>query len=172
MKSVRPSGSFSPSVVRSHKPRISREDRYIQKLEAHIEASKKLVDYSLERFDILIISLSSGGLVFSVGFVKDLIPNFAKIDHVLLKLSWVGFAAALIVNLVTQITSYLSSDLEIKISKNLIRQKRLKKTKGNLKRQQVRCSVYNSCTEGGNYVCLGLIIASVVLLVIFIWNNI
>lgn len=78
---------------------------------------KKLLeirDYSEEQFDKLIIYLSSGGLVLTVGFVDNLI----EIDHSscfsLLITTWISFTLSLIINLFSHRTSLRSTDLELK----------------------------------------------------------
>lgn len=54
---------------------IDKENRYIEKLEAHIKSCKEASDYSIGRFDILIITLASGALGFSMSFIKDIVEK-------------------------------------------------------------------------------------------------
>ena len=51
-------------------------DRRLSKLEKHVEFAKGSSKYSSDRFDILIISLATSSLILSIGFAKDVIPNF------------------------------------------------------------------------------------------------
>ena len=48
--------------------------------------------------------MSTTALVLSIGFVKDLIPNFKEIDTSYLKFSWLLLSLSLILNLISQVT--------------------------------------------------------------------
>lgn len=146
-------------------------ERYIQRLEAHVEATKENVDYSLKRFDILIISLSSGGLGLSIGLVKNLIPNLDDVDTTFLKYSWALFGGALILNLLSQVTSYFANINEMKIVTNLIREKRNKAIKGNQNWLEFIKSTNNFFTNFFNAFSLFAFIAAVIFLIIFISNE-
>lgn len=142
--------------------------RYIDNLEKHIDTTKEAVKYSLERFDILIISLSSGGLVLSIGFVKDVIKDFKCVDPVFLKISWGLFALSLITNLLSQVTGYYANKFEIKISKNILRKQREKDEKGNQNRFLKLKGSYDFLTNFFNGLCLLSLIGAIVFLIIFI----
>jgi len=78
---------------------------------------KKLLEirnYSEEQFDKLIIYLSSGGLVLTVGFVNDLIEIDQSNCISLLITTWISFTLSLIINLFSHRTSLRSTDLELK----------------------------------------------------------
>jgi hypothetical protein len=69
---------------------------------------------SERHFDKQIVYLSAGALVFSVGFVKDIIgENTVPVDNWLLITSWICFASSLIINLFSYLTSRESADNEI-----------------------------------------------------------
>lgn len=69
---------------------------------------------SERQFDKQIIYLSGGALVFSIGFVKDIIGDKAEPDcKWMLVLSWICFAIALIVNLFSYLSSKKAIDGEI-----------------------------------------------------------
>lgn len=153
-------------------PSSDNSDRYIEKLETHIESTKEIVKYSLERFDILIISLSGGGLVLSISLVKDVIKNFDKIDHALLKLTWIFFGVSLVLNLFSQITAYYANKEEIKISKNLIRKKRKRPIRQNLTKLECIKSTLNFFTVTLNALCILSFVVAIILLIIFMNNNI
>ena len=138
-------------------------ERYIQKLENHIDSTKDAVKYSLERFDILIISLSTSGLILSIGFVKNIINDFDKVNLTLLKISWLLFALALISNLFSQVTGYFANKKEIRISINLIRKKRGKSIKGNQDKMEKSKKIFDSFTNWLNGVCLACLILAIVI---------
>ena len=145
--------------------------RYIENLEAHIKSCKESANYSISRFDVLIISLSTGALGFSISFIKDVSPKTVYNNLYLLKISWVLFSASLILNLLSQVTSYYANKYEIKISKSIIREE-----KGNnnlLNREKVekwKC-ILDTWTMYLNGVSLLGFILGIIFLIIFTCNN-
>lgn len=150
----------------------SDDDRFIKNLQLHIDSTNQIAKYSLERFDTLIISLSGGGLVVSISLVKDVIKNFDKIDHGLLKVTWVFFGLSLVLNLFSQITAYYANKEEIKISKGLIRKKRLKPAKHNHERLECIKKWLNNFTVSFNALCVLSFVVAIILLIIFMNKNI
>jgi len=145
--------------------------RFIKNLEKHIDNTNQNLKYSLDRFDILIISLSSGGLIFSMGFVKDILSSDTEINYILLKISWILFGGSIISNLLSQVTGYFANSLEIKISKNIIRQERGKSFKGDQNKFEKNHRRYNSLTKYLNGSSLTFLIGAVILLIIFVSIN-
>lgn len=92
------------------------ENDHIIALEAWIKTRKKDLNYAYEQFDKLIILISSGGLVLTIGFVRDIVEINADTNTGLLKGSWYLLTAALIINLLGQIMSLIANNLEIKIT--------------------------------------------------------
>jgi hypothetical protein len=145
--------------------------RFIKKLEIHIENTRSNLKYSLDRFDILIIALSSGGLVFSMGFIKDIISPEVETNFLLLKIAWILFGSSIISNLLSQVTGYFANKLEIRITKNIIRQEREKPIKGNKEKDECNKKIVNYLTYFLNGTSLVLLIGAVILLIIFLSTN-
>lgn len=143
------------------------EDRFIKNLEAHIERTDLNLKYSIDRFDILIISISSGGLVFSMEFVKDLLTKKPDIDFLPLKISWVLFSLSIVLNLLSQVTGYYANKYEITITKNIIKQERNKPIKGNQNNLELGHKIFNSLTIIFNGLSLLFLISAIIILVIF-----
>jgi len=144
------------------------DEEYIKRLQDHILLSQKTMSYSVERFDVLIISLATSGLLISIGFVKDVITDFRLVDPVLLKLSWLLFAGALIMNLISQVTGYFANDSALDISKDLLRVEQGKKSLINENKKEFQQKLFDWCTwtlNGGSLLCL---ITGIITLVIFI----
>lgn len=146
-------------------------EKYINKLENYSEKIQKSIDYSVERFDILIISLSTSGLIVSIGFVKDIFKDFESIDTQLLKASWLLFTLALIMNLISQITGYYAHKYDLDITNDIIRIKNGKKSKINKERSNCIMLVLNNSTQILNGLSLLSLISAIIILVIFISNN-
>jgi hypothetical protein len=142
--------------------------RYISKLESHLETTRENVKYSLDRLDILIISLSSAGLGLSVGFIKNLIPDITKVDMTYLKLSWMFYGLAIILNLISQITSYYANSNEIYTTINLIRAQRGKPLKGKQDNYEKLSSLFDRFTNYLNGLSLLSLILAIILMIVFI----
>lgn len=144
----------------------------IERLEEHKESIKQNIKYSIDRFDILIISLSSGGLVLSTSFAKDFSANFCCPNFLMLKLGWALFALALVLNLISQVTSYIANNTELLIVEDLIREKKGKVKKSNqtvLEKKKVR---FNSATNWLNIICLFTFVFGVIVVIIFMYKTI
>ncbi|MEM6515496.1 MAG: hypothetical protein AAF688_04880, partial [Bacteroidota bacterium] len=70
---------------------MKKEDKeHLSDLKEYVSKAESRVKYALERFDILIISLSSGGLVLALNLFKNF--QDSCIDKHFLKLSWLFFS--------------------------------------------------------------------------------
>lgn len=151
--------------------RKDKHERYLDKLEKHISLAKESSKYSSDRFDILLISLSTSALILSIGFVDKIIPNLQCVNTSLLKLAWLLFVTALVSNLTSQVTGYFSNVFDIKVTTNLIRNERGKQLKGNQKKFEVFCKTLNSLTLILNALSLTSLVTGIVLMVLFFSNN-
>ncbi len=70
--------------------------------------------YAGEQYDKLIVYLSSGALVLTVGFIGNVVDLSKINDLFLLYSSWICFSTSLIIILISHRTSLLSIDLQIK----------------------------------------------------------
>lgn len=143
------------------------DERYLNNLEKHIERARDAEKYSADRFDILLISLSSTSLVLSIGFVNNVVSDIKSIDTTLLKISWLLFVITLISNLLSQVTGYYSHVYDIKATKNLIREERGKDYKGNQKRFEMLCSTLNTSTIFLNGVSILCLLGGIITIVYF-----
>ncbi|MCF8219021.1 MAG: hypothetical protein K9I29_01445 [Bacteroidales bacterium] len=73
----------------------------------------KIREYSSEQFDKLLVYLSSGALVLTLGFVKEIVKVTDETDVRLLIASWSLFALSLLLVLISHKTSLISMDLEL-----------------------------------------------------------
>ncbi len=158
-------------IKQEYNEKKKQDERYIQKLEAHIEKTNANLKYSIDRFDILIISISSGGLVFSMGYVKDILSKNIQNDFTLLKISWIFFGTSIILNLLSQVTSYYANKYEISISRNLIRQERDKPMTGNQPKFECRKRLFDFLTNLFNLISLLLLISAIIILIVFVYNS-
>ena len=151
--------------------RSEKAARYISSLDRHIEKATEHKKYSVDRFDILVISISTTSLVFSIGFVKDFVKENTHIEYGLLKTAWLFFTATIIVNLISQITGYYANDYDISVTKNILKEKRGFKMIGNQKKLIERCDFFSTSTQILNLISLMCILTGIITLIIFFSNN-
>ena len=148
-----------------------KHDRYLKKLEKHKEDSLSAVKYSSDRFDILIISISTTSLILSVTFIRELSINTNQINLNLIKLACLTFGISIISNLLSQVSGYITNLYEIKICTNLIREERGKKSKGNQKLNNKVSDIFDTTTIIFNIVSLISLILGIIFIIIFLFNN-
>lgn len=158
------------------KPQKRELEGYLAELTDWIEERKKSLDYSLEQFDKLIITLSSGSLIFSVGFVKDIVKITEHTETQCLKVSWCLFALSLISILISQITSYFTNNLEICLSIDEIKQiekdKNYDDSKFYVKKKRFFIKFYNFLTILFNTISFLSLLLGIVIFIVFINQNI
>lgn len=152
--------------------RKEKYERYLGNLEKHITSAKESSRYSTDRFDVLLISLSTSALILSIGFVEKIIPNLNSINTSSLKSSWLLFVIALISNLISQVTGYYANHYDIKFSKNLIRLERGFKLAGDQNKFEIYCKNLNNITLTLNGISLFSLITGIIILVLFFSINI
>lgn len=145
--------------------RLEKHKRYLNKLEKHAENAGEAAKYSADRFDILIISLSTTGLVFSISILNNETLNP---DIGYLQISWILFAIAVITNLFSQITSYHAHKFDLKATQNLIRETRGKSLKSDQIRNEASCRILNNCTVILNLSSFILLVGGILLSLISI----
>lgn len=145
--------------------------QYIDKLEKHQENTKANIKYSLDRFDILIITISSGGLVLSLNFLKEILSSGSYYCSTLIFLSWIAFASAIIINLFSQVSGYFANKIELKITKNIIRKEKKKPEIINQSKFEKKKTCLDNLTQIFNGLSLLALILGIILLIIFINNT-
>lgn len=143
-------------------------DRTIEKLEKHVEKAEKAAEYSIVRFDLLIISLSTGALLLSINYTKEITAH-AHVGY--LKFSWLVFAVCIISNLLSQVTGYFANTKDISATKNIIRTKRKKPIKGDQSRLEAWCTRFKKATLWLNLLSLLTFIGGVAGLIVYFSNN-
>ncbi len=90
----------------------------------HRESSIKNKWYGIERIDLLIVSICSGGLYVCFEIIKFLIEKKPLIEYDLLKWSSVFFALGIIINLLSQYYGSAANKFEAKYAGCMIKQVR------------------------------------------------
>ncbi|MGL2963633.1 hypothetical protein ACSVH2_07425 [Flavobacterium sp. RSB2_4_14] len=146
---------------------MKEEDKiHIDKLNAHVNSAKLRAKYGLERFDILIISLSSGGIALSATFFE----KFEDIDKLNVFWACIFFSVALVINLLSQVTGYYANNYDIKYTLEEIRETEKKKYYKNYKVYDCYKNVFNVLTTLFNLISLISFIVGIICLLLFINN--
>ena len=113
---------------------------------------KELWNEALEQFDKQLIFLSSGALVLSMGFVKDIVKITPTTDTSHLVCAWILFACSLVCNLLSYRSSFYAMHFE-------------------LKNYHKTSDVFDYFTEGLNWLSFLTLIVGIVKFILFINQN-
>ena len=143
-----------------------KDKEHISDLKEYLTKAEERVKYSLERFDILIISLSSGGLILALNLFKNF--QDPRVDKSFIKVSWLFFSLALIINLSSQVTGYLANKYDIKGTKNDINKIEGKKNVENQKLIDIYQNISDFLTKWFNIISFIALTIGIILLILFI----
>ena len=151
-------------------------ESYISELERWLSERKKDLDYSLEQFDKLIILISSGGLVLTIGFVRDIVTITESSNTFLLKACWYLLALALILNLLAQISSFLANKIEINITQKELNELKDKgefdENSKSIKSKRLLFNISNSSVKILNIISFVSMVIGISIFVVFVNQNI
>lgn len=145
---------------------MGKNKEHIANLNKYLKTAETRAKYSIERYDILIISLSSGGIAFVAGFFD----KFKGIDKSDVYYGSLLFSIAIIINLLSQVTGYFANRNDIKYCNEEIRE--LKGKNYNLNYQKYDCfkKTFDFFTTLFNGISLLSFIAGAIFILIFIKN--
>ncbi|WP_309612824.1 hypothetical protein [Flavobacterium sp.] len=139
---------------------------YVNKLNTHVDNAKLRAKYALERFDILIISLSSGGIALSATFFE----KFEDIDKLNVFWACIFFSVSLVINLLSQVNGYYANNYDIKYTVEEIRETEKKDFYKNYKVYDCFKNVFDVLTTLFNLISLLSFIVGIICLLLFINN--
>ena len=145
---------------------MKKDEKHIEDLKEYIKSAESRAKYSIERFDILIISLSSGGIALSVSFFD----KFESIDKNNVFYGCLFFAISLIINLLSQVTGYYANRNDIKYSNEEIRELDNKKFKKNYHKYDSYKKIFDFLTTLFNGISLVFLIFVIIFILLFIKN--
>lgn len=144
---------------------------YLKKLEKHAEHLRLVRYYSIQRIDLLIISLSSAGIFVCFEVLKyiDSHTLFAKHPEVTEPFKFCGilFTSAIVANFISQWTAYKGSGHALESTKVDIYaiENSLDQTKES-ERQESLSNIYNKVTEVANLTSNGFMIVGLITLIV------
>lgn len=143
-----------------------KEKKYLNELKEYLISALARAKYSMERFDILIITLSSGGIALSMNFFE----NYKTIDKTMVYNGCVFFALALIINLVSQVTGYNANRYDIKFVREEIRELEKKVYVVDYDKYDSYKKLFNFLTKLFNIISLISFIIGIIFIVLFMKN--
>ena len=143
-----------------------KDKKHLKELKEYLITALARVKYSIERFDVLIITLSSGGIALSMSFFE----NYKSVDKTMVYNGCVFFAFALIINLVSQVTGYYANKYDIKYVREEIRELEKKVYVEDYKKYDCYKNVFNFMTNLFNASSLISFIIGMIYIVLFIKN--
>lgn len=143
-----------------------KDKKHLLELKEYLTSALARAKYSIERFDILIITLSSGGIALSMSFFE----NYKSTDKTMVYNGCVFFSFALIINLVSQGTGYFANKYDIKYVRQEIREIEKKVYVEDYEKYDCYKNVFNFLTNLFNISSLISFIIGMVYIIIFIKN--
>lgn len=145
---------------------MKKNKKHIASLNEYRKTAETRVKYSIERYDILIISLSSGGIALAAGFFE----KFKDIDKSNVYYACLFFSISIIINLLSQVTGYYANRNDIKYCNQEIRELEGKSYIKNYKKYDCFKIVFNFFTISFNGISLLSLIIGTIFILIFIKN--
>lgn len=113
----------------------------------------KIRSYSEQTFDKLLVYLAGGGLILTIGFVKEVVNLSSAKTIYFLFLTWISFTISLTFNLISHKTSTTSVD-------------------SYLKNEYDKGDKWNKFTHYINFASIIVLFLGILLFIIFVINNI
>lgn len=150
---------------------------YIASLESYQKGLKEGAAYSIQRIDLLIISVSGAGIYTSFELMKYVATSvYLKCSHieninVYFKITALFFTISIIINFISQITAYKSKSLKIDASEQEIHDlKNGNPISGKVAELECLGKLYNKGTIISNRASTIIMLSGLICLIVFIWN--
>ena len=124
--------------------------------------------YSARQYDKLIVYLSGGGLVITTGISSNIIKLNEAANPIIIVLSWALFTLALISNLISQLSSRRSMEIEIERTNLEIEQIQDNTKKGPSSKLICKVRFYSFLTKLFNHLSFGCLLTATILFTIFV----
>jgi hypothetical protein len=152
------------------------EEKYIQKLEKHADGLRANKFYSMQRIDLLIISVSGAGIYVSLEIMKYIaaskILTLHQVSHLnnYFKMTGLLFTLSIIINFISQWSAYYESAHALKSTTDDIyaREHQVDMQK-EIDKSDHQLSLYKRLTKFTNNLSTGLMFSGLLCIMIFIW---
>lgn len=154
-----------PNAQNGQSPEVS---AYQARIAKHFDDAKSREFYSVQRIDLLIISLSGGGLYVTFETIKFLMSEHICADRCFLKIAGISFVLSILSNFISQITAYQSNKHEACWAELEERDARGEDISEEKQTAHSKASEeYNWWTQATNYTAAGLMVGGIAVLVAF-----
>lgn len=150
---------------------------YISELEGHVKVVRENKNYSMQRLDVLLITICGAGIYTSFELMKFVSTSkFLQIGEIrcintYFKVTALLFTISIIVNFLSQWTAYKTTSSEIEYIKMVVL--KAKGTEVDINKMLAfkdKSDFYNKITSKANITGMLVMIAALVCLIIFTWN--
>jgi hypothetical protein len=154
-----------------------REEKYLAKLQKHEDILRSNTTYSIQRIDLLIISVSSAGIYVSLEIMKYITESKLltliqiKDFNFGFKITGALFLLSIIINFISQWSAYRANFYSLDSTKKKIEAKEYKVDNNEkTKELDALANTYNRTTAWTNQLSTILMIIGLALLMVFTWN--
>jgi hypothetical protein len=154
---------------------ISDNSEYIKKLEKYAESLRLVKSYSIQRIDLLVISLSGAGIYTCFETMKyidkiDTLKNYPSI-YTPFKISGGMFILSIVCNVISQWSSYKGSSIALKSTlKTIYAEENGQDCDDETNKLDAKAGRYNNFTDPVNIFSIVLMIAGLVVLTTYLLN--
>lgn len=149
---------------------VKKKDRHTyDNWNKYLESTKDRTNYSIRRMDLLVISISGGGLYIVFETIRVFKTENMLINNILLlKLAGISLLSAIVVNFVSQITGYHCNNYEEKYVQLVLEEIQNKNIDKCLMDNYDRKSeLFKRATKILNIVCISFMLLGLLFLVVF-----
>lgn len=145
------------------------QKNYLDKLKTHSEYALKSIDYSIQRIDLLIISVSGAGIYVCLQILQYANTNHIQVP-VTLKVTGLLFVISIIINFISQWASYKAHLYGYKSTQNIIYDIE-NKTDSSKEKSANDCKsvIYNTINNISNILSTIAMLSGLIVMIIFIW---
>lgn len=128
--------------------------------------------YAIGRMDLLIISISGGGLYIVFEILKFLKTSNLTVDTELLKISGIAFTTAIVINFLSQLSGYYANKYEARWARMKISETRNQPfDKNEMLKVDLVVDFFNKVVSIANGISILALVAGVIILTIFNYAN-
>lgn len=164
-------------IVEQKKGEMTEEQKslFLSKLVKHSESTNTIINYSIQRIDLLIISVSGAGIYACWEIIKLLNQKYTSIDYTALKITAALFITAIVTNFISQWFGYYANGYEKKSTDKTIHSLE----NNTYARSEIQAEIaasdkcinlFNNLTKISNAISTGSMCIGLILIGVFTWR--
>ena len=167
---------MSEQTLKEDQEKEELNEFFISELTDYIKVLRSNKDYSVQRLDILTITICGAGIYTSFELMKYIndskLLTLEQTKHLNIhfKITGLLFTLAIIVNLISQWTAYKSTSFSIESTKMAVHSaKKFKIDRKKMMQYQRKSTCYNLVTGKANITSILLMILALIMTMLFTW---